>query len=200
MLFTQADRRPRKLERGSQPAADRHERILDTSAREQQLRHISRQIRLRSAPLSLRSPRTCKLAHRARGHRDDQERPQRHPVAAIGDRESPDRRQMEEVERRGAQHRHRHAEPQTPIRRDDHDTQQVHHSQRGNRGDLLERIHQDRANSHQQNRRHHPRRSRGPAAPQSHRIDTTLHDDQRTSDTPNHPAPADRPRAGPPTG
>ena len=74
--------------------------------------------------------------------RDDQEHDQRDPVLALGDREAPRRRDVEEVERQRRRERGQHAEPRAPDRRDDEHRDEVDDAERDHRRDLAEREHQ----------------------------------------------------------
>jgi hypothetical protein len=86
--------------------------------------------------------------------RGDEEDGERHPVATVRDREAPRRREMEEVEGRGAGDAREHAQPQPPDRRHEQDGQQVRDSARSRRRDLAQREDQAGDRRHRQ-RRHH---------------------------------------------
>ena len=113
----QLDRRRSRADRlGQAPRGDRQP-VVQPAAAEQQPRQLRREVRLAAAVDRLRGPRARRLRERAGSQRDGQEREQRNPVAAVGDREAADRGQVEEVERRRARKRRQRTEPEAPIRR-----------------------------------------------------------------------------------
>ena len=150
--FSETDGRPGKLEQGSQAASDQHQRVGHARSRQQQLCHLGRQVSLPPAALSLLRPAARQFAHRDGRQRCDEESAQCHPIAAAGDREPPDGRQVKEVERRGAQDRCRHPEPRSPERRHDDNAKQEHHAQRRDDRHLLQRVHDAGAYSDQHHR------------------------------------------------
>ena len=91
-----------RLERRREPLRGGGQRLRQLVAAQQQPRHLGRQVGLAPPLLGLGRARPRDLRHRAADHRDDQEHDQRDPVLAVGDREAPRRRDVEEVERQRA--------------------------------------------------------------------------------------------------
>ena len=99
------DRRGRESEGVSEPARCVIQRGFDARPSEQHTGELRRQIRLLTPLLGLARARPRELGHRARHDRGHEKHAERHPVAAVGDREAPRRREMEEVEGRRARRR-----------------------------------------------------------------------------------------------
>ena len=86
-------------ERPREPLADRRQRLLQPSAAaQQQPRQLGRQVGLAAALVGLQRPAARDLRERAGARGGDEEDRQRDPVLAVGDREAPGRRDVEEVE------------------------------------------------------------------------------------------------------
>ena len=175
----QRDRCPGKLEHGRQAATNEPERVRHGGTRQEQLRHLGCQVSLGSASFSLGGAVASQLTHPARRERSDEERSQRNPVAAVGDREPADRRKVEEVERRRAQQRRRDPEPYAPKCRHDDDAEHVHHAEGGDSRELLEGIHNPRATGDECHRDNHPDHRRRPAATCKGRVQTSDHGSER---------------------
>ncbi len=137
---TELDRGRGHGERLGDPPRRGAQRLARLGAREQLPGQAGGEIGLASPALGLECAAPGDLGHRA-GHRGhDRERRQRHPVAAVGDREAADRGEVEEVERGGAQQRADDAEAEAPIRGHEQHRRQVDDAQRDDRSDELERV------------------------------------------------------------
>ena len=88
--------------------------------------------------------RRAASARLRRGDRDDEEDAQRDPVLAVGDREAPGRRDVEPVERRARSRRSWRCPSPRPRRSRQQHAEQVDDAERDRRGDLLERVEQER--------------------------------------------------------
>ncbi len=138
------DRRPLGAERGGQHRRRGLERVAKPLGAEQQPRQLAREIGLAPALLELAGTGAGQLRDEPdrRGDRDERREPD--PVASVGEREAPDRRQVEEVEGGGAEDRRADAEAEAPEDRDDDDREQVHDPERLDRGRVLEGVHEQR--------------------------------------------------------
>jgi hypothetical protein len=136
----QLDRRRRQLERTGQALGDGRQRVVQARSAQQQPRHLGGQVGLLATLLRFARPRPGALGQRARDHRRDEEHDERDPVLALGDREAPGRRDVEEVERERARDRGRDAQPAAPQRRDEQDGEEVDDAERDDRCDLRQRI------------------------------------------------------------
>ena len=168
------DRRRAQLQRMRQPCRGGGQGLGEVVSAQQEPRHLCGQIGLASAGLRIARPGARDLCDRAHQSRRYEEGDQGDPVARAPDLELPDRGQVEEVERRRAQHRREGAQPCSPDRGDDEHGQQVHDAERDDRGDLLERVDQQRAQRRGGHRHEHsrpPRRRLGgqQEAERSHR-------------------------------
>ncbi len=143
---SELDRGGRRADRRGEPLRRHRERIVEARAAEQQPRHLCCEVGLATTLLGFDGARARDVGDEA-GRRgdDDVERGERDPVSLVGERQAPDRRQVEEVERDGAGDRGREAEPDAPVGRDDDDADQVDDAERDDGGDVGdERIDRDR--------------------------------------------------------
>ena len=157
---------PRRIDAEGVPSACASRSAAGTSAScktlgaEQQLRELACQRGLTAALVELTRARTRELGDQTDHDRDRGEGREADPVAPVAEREVTGRRQVEEVERGGAQDRRREPEGEAPEDRHDEHRQQVEDAERLDRRDVLERVHEQRREGDRRERHQHPERAR----------------------------------------
>ena len=136
--LAQLDRRRGQLERVGEPARDRRQRVVEARSAQEQPRHLGGEVRLLAALLGLARAHAGARGKRARDQRHDEEHDERDPVLAVGDREAPGRRDVEEVEGKRARERGRGAQPEAPEGRDEEHRDEVDDTERDDRRDIRE--------------------------------------------------------------
>jgi hypothetical protein len=96
-------------------------------------RELGAEVRLAAAQLRLRGAGASGIRERAHDDRGDKVHAEADPVRGVLDREAAGRRDVEEVERRGARYGRQQPEPHTPNARDEQDREQVEDAGREHR-------------------------------------------------------------------
>ena len=143
-----------------QPLAREPQRLLQLGGPQQQLGELGGEVGLLAALLCLAATHARDVGDHAGEDRDGDEDHERDPLAFVCEVEAAARRQVEEVERRGAQQARGDPEAQSPQRGDEDHRGDVEHPQRRDRGDLLQRVDQRCGGGDAADGRHHAERPR----------------------------------------
>ena len=110
------DRRRGRADRRGEALRRDRERRVEVGPAEQDAGELGREVGLAAAAVGLDRARAREVGDHAARRGDDDERSQREPVAVVGERQAPDRRQVEEVERGRARERRERGRDRTPSR------------------------------------------------------------------------------------
>ena len=119
-------------------------RRVEPGRLEQHPRELRAEVGLAAALIGLRRPSARDLGDARDGHGGHDVDAERDPVLGAFDREAPDRRDVEVVERGRAGDPRRDAEHGAPVRGDEQHGEQVDDAERERRRDLAQRIQQQR--------------------------------------------------------